>query len=140
MNIKLSIIPFIILLSSCSTGYISTNLDKQNFNEYFSAANVDIYTNEKNIKAHYQFIGTVEGQDCQKKSHHAVPDEIIARTQARRSAFEIQANGVVFSNCALLTQEQLAQLNNSNDAQQCHAILICYAKAYAIDTKSVESD
>lgn len=127
-------------MTSCSTQNVSTNLDKENFSDYFSAGNVEIYKSEKDINARYQFIGAVEGQDCQIKAHHAVPDEINARTQARRQAFDNQANGIVFSNCALLTQEQLAQLNSSNDAQQCYAIVICYAKAYAIETKPNKDD
>lgn len=137
---KLIISPLAFFLTSCSSGYVSTNLDKQNFSDYFSASNVEIYQSEKNIKGRYQFIGAVEGQDCQNKPHHAVPDEINARTQARRHAFEINANGIVFSNCALLSPEQLAQFNNSNDAQQCHSVIICYAKAYAVDTEQVQSD
>jgi len=140
MKTSLFISPLIILMASCSTHNVSTNLDKQNFSNYFSAANVEIYQSEKDINASYQFIGAVEGQDCQIKAHHAVPDEINARTQARRQAFDKQANGIVFSNCALLPQEQLAQLNNSNDAQRCHAIVICYAKAYAIETKPHKDD
>ena len=137
---KLFISPLIILLTSCSTHYVSTNLDKENFNDYFSAANVEIYNNEKEINARYQFIGSVEGQDCQKQAYHAEPDEINARTQARQQAFDKQANGVVFTGCSLLTHEQLARLNNSNDAQQCYAIIICYAKAYAIETKQNKDD
>ena len=140
MKTTLFISPLIALLASCSAHNVSTNLDKENFSDYFSAANVEIYKSEQEFNARYQFIGTVEGQDCQIKSHHAVPDEINARTQARQQAFNKQANGIVFSNCALLPQEQLAQLNNSNDAQQCHAIVICYAKAYAIETKPSKHD
>lgn len=138
MNNKLCFIPFIvlttiILITSCSSRHISTNLDKENFSDYFSASKVKIYKQEKEIKTRYKYIGVVEGQDCQIKPHHAVPDEINARTQARHQAFEQQANGVIFTGCALLTSEQLAQLNNSSDAQQCHAIVICYAKAFVIE-------
>lgn len=137
MNKKITFILFsvftiISLITGCSSRYISTNVDKKNFDEYFSAAEVKIYTSEQSITDHYQFIDAVEGQDCQEKAHHAAPDEINARTQARRQAFEKQANGVVFTGCALLSPERLAQLNRSNDAQQCHAIVICYAKAFAI--------
>ncbi|WP_114327044.1 Rcs stress response system protein RcsF [Candidatus Colwellia aromaticivorans] len=138
MNTKTFIIPFIVLttmalISSCNSSHISTNLDKENFSDYFSASKVKIYKQEKDIKTHHNYIGVVEGQDCQVKPHHAVPDEINARTQARRQAFEQQGNAVIFTGCALLTSEQLVKLNNSSDAQQCHAIVICYAKAFAIE-------
>jgi RcsF protein len=135
MKIKILISPLLLLMTSCSSNFVSTNLDKNNFKDYFSASNVKIYQSEKSFNARYQFIGIVEGQDCQVKAHHAAPDEVNARTEARQQAYDKQANGIVFSKCALLTQEQLAQLNDSTDAQQCHAIVICYAKAYAIETK-----
>ncbi len=124
-----------IRLASCANNLITTNLDKKNFDRYFSAANVKVYSSEQAIKGDYQLIASVEGQDCQAKSHHALPDEINARTQARQQAFDQHANGVVFSGCTLLTHEQLVQLSESNDAKQCHAIVICYAKAYAIESK-----
>jgi len=127
-----------LLLSSCSNSYVSTNFDKENFSDYFSASAVKIYKNEQEFHGRYQFIGAVEGQDCQEKAHHVMPDKINARTQARQQAFTLNANAVVFSGCALLDQEQLAQINSQNsriskDAQQCQALVICYAKAYAIE-------
>jgi RcsF protein len=124
----------ITLITSCNSRHVSTNVDKENFSDYFSASKVKIYEQEKDIKTRHNYIGVVEGQDCQIKPHHAAPDEINARTQARRQAFEQQANAVVFTGCALLTSEQLAKLNNSSDAQQCHAIVICYAKAFAVES------
>jgi RcsF protein len=133
MTIKLCVSPLLLLLASCSNNFVSTNIDKDNFNDYFSAGKVKIYQSEKDIEASYQLVGIVEGQDCQIKAHHAVPDEINARTEARRQASDKGANGIVFSQCALLSHDRLVQLNNSTDAQQCHAIVICYAKAYAVE-------
>ncbi|MBL4764950.1 MAG: rcsF protein [Colwellia sp.] len=104
------------------------------FTQYFSASQVEVYSQETDIKTRHNYIGVVEGQDCQVKPHHAAPDEINARTQARRQAFEQQANGIIFTGCALLTSQQLAQLNSSSDAQQCHAIVICYARAFLIES------
>ena len=131
---KSLIMILVMMIASCSNNYVASNLDKNNFTQYFSAAQVEIYEQEKDIKTRHNSIGVVEGQDCQIKPHHAAPDEINARTQARRQAFDQQANAVIFSGCALLTSEQLAKLKNSSDAQQCHAIVICYAKAYAVES------
>jgi len=125
----------LIFTSSCSS-HISTNLDKDNFQKYFSAATVEIYQHEQDIPTHHQLIGVVEGQDCQEKSHHAEPDKINARTKARQQAFKKQANGIVFTGCAELSSEQLAQLSQSSDAQQCHAITICYGKAYFVEVEA----
>lgn len=144
MNIKtpliLCVLCSLFLTASCSNRYVSTNVDQQNFSDYFSPTKVKIYKNESNFNGHYQFLGAVEGQDCQVEAHHAAPDEINARTEARRQAFSLQANGIVFSKCALLPQEQLIQLNNSNDAKQCYALVICYGKAYAVETEPKKSN
>ena len=130
---KISLIMFFAtMVTSCSNNYVASNLDKKNIERYFSASQVDIYKQEQNIKTRYEYIGSVEGQDCQVKPHHAAPDEINARTQARRQAFDKKANGVIFTGCALLTPQQLTQHNNSNDAQQCHAVVICYARAFLV--------
>ncbi len=137
-NILLTLVActLVLWISACSTNYqVSTNVDKENFQHYFSAAEVEIYEHEQDITARHQFIGVVEGQDCQERPHHAVPDEINARTQARQLAFEQKANAIIFTGCAELSPEQLAQLSRSNDAQQCHAIIICYGKAFAVETK-----
>ncbi|MCW8832431.1 MAG: Rcs stress response system protein RcsF [Colwellia sp.] len=131
------VIAAILSMTACNTNYqVSTNLDKENFQQYFSAAEVKIYESEKDMPTRRQFIGLVEGQDCQEKPHHAAPDNINARTQARQKAFEQKANGIIFTGCAELTPEQLVQLSQSSDAQQCHAITICYGKAYLVETET----
>lgn len=127
------ILSIVFLIAACSNKHVSTNLDKDNFTHYFSPATVKIYEQESEIETQYKYIGIVEGQDCQTKPHHAAPDKINARTKARHQAFKLQANGVIFTRCALLTPEKLAKLNESSDAQHCNAIIICYAKAFAVE-------
>ncbi|MBL4898923.1 MAG: hypothetical protein JKX76_04635, partial [Colwellia sp.] len=83
ITLKILALTTLALITGCSSRYVSTNLDKENFSDYFSASKVEIYRSEQDIKNHYQFVGVVEGQDCQIKSHLAAPDEINARTQAR---------------------------------------------------------
>jgi len=126
---------FFCLLTNCSSS-VSTNLDKKNFQEYFSAATVEVYQHEQDIPTHHQFIGVVEGQDCQEKAHHAKPDKINARTKARQQAYKKQANGIVFTACAELSHEELTQLSQSSDTQQCYALTICYGKAYIVDAET----
>ncbi|MDP7592734.1 MAG: Rcs stress response system protein RcsF [Litorilituus sp.] len=134
--LKYTALLLILTLSACSNLYfVSTNLDKDNFHQYFSASAVKMYKHERDIAVKHQFIGPVEGQDCQEKPHHAAPDKIIARTQARQQAYLLQANGIVFTACAELTPEELSKHNRTNDARQCHAITICYGKAYVVETK-----
>ena len=112
----------IVLISSCGSYSVSTNLDKQRFKDYFSPTEVKIYQNEQEFTDKHQFIGLVEGQDCQIKAHHAAPDEINARTQARKQAYNQEANAVIFTTCVDI------------ESQQCTKLLVCYAKAYQVST------
>ncbi|MCJ8319871.1 MAG: rcsF protein [Colwellia sp.] len=128
------------LLSSCSSNYtVSTNLDRNNFKDYFSPSKVTIYQNEKEIGKHFNFIGLVEGEDCQLKAHHAQPNEINARTNARRIAFEKQANAIIFTGCAIID----STINNpSPQKPQCLSTLVCYGKIYQVgnELESIKAD
>ena len=109
---------FVIGCANIST--VNTNLDRQNFKDYFAPSKVEIYESEQSFNGKYQFIGGVEGEDCQIKLHHAAPDPIKARTQARGKAFDLGANAIVFSGCTEV------------ETKQCHATTICYGKAYIV--------
>jgi len=104
---------------------VSTNLDKENFQQYFAPTSVKIYQTEQDFPSSYQFIGAVEGQDCQVKPHLASPDKIIARTHARAQAFKKNANAIIFTGCALIEDD--------NASKQCLSTLVCYGKAYFIN-------
>ncbi|MGJ8693858.1 MAG: Rcs stress response system protein RcsF [Thalassotalea sp.] len=111
----------IIFLSSCAGNYqTATNLDKKNFQEYFAASKVKIYASDNDLPKKHQLIGIVEGQNCQSKAHHAEPDPILARTDARQKAYNKGANGIVFLTCTSIPDPQ------------CHSLLICYGKAYQV--------
>jgi RcsF protein len=133
---KAALLSVCSVIISCTSNYpVSTNLDKDNFSQYFSASKVKIYQDEKEIASAYKYLSVVEGQDCQQRPHHALPDKVNARTQARQQAFKLNANAVIFTGCAELDHEKLVQLNNSNDAKQCHAMVICYAKAFIVQSE-----
>lgn len=122
-----------LLLTACASRYtVTTNLDNESFTHYFSPAKVIIYKDEKSMltdsrekkQQKFRYLGSVEADDCQAKPHHQAPDEINARTQARRQAYKLGANAIVFSGCALIE-------NNKAD-KQCVATTVCYAKAYHV--------
>ena len=104
---------------------ISTNLDRDNFKHYFSPTKVKIVKNESDFTGKYKFVGLVEGESCQEKSHHAAPNEIEARTQARRQAYDLGANAIIFSQCVMITDDKAAK--------QCIASSICYGRAYQVE-------
>jgi RcsF protein len=115
-----------LMLSGCATNYTkSTNLDKDNFQNYFSHTQVKIVADESEFSGRYKLIGMVEGQNCQAKPHHAAPDKIAARTQARRQAFKQKANAIIFTGCALIDDNQANK--------KCHATIVCYGKAYQVE-------
>lgn len=117
-----------ILLSSCSSNFTTrTNLDAKNFSDYFSPSKVSIITSINDLEGEYKYLGLVEGEDCQKKQHHAKPDEINARTQARKKAYKLNANAIIFTGCA--------QLNKEATSKQCVSATVCYAQAYLLETQ-----
>jgi RcsF protein len=126
VNLKALLIVTAIALTGCSTYYtVSTNLDKENFQTYFSPSKVEIVESEADFNGRFKLIGLVEGQDCQAKAHHAKPNKIAARTQARRQAYDQESNAVIFTGCALISDDQASK--------QCIATIVCYAKAYKVE-------
>lgn len=116
-----------LLLSSCAKiSTVNTNLDRENFTHYFSPGEVKIFESEQAFPGKYQMIGMVEGAHCQAKAHLAPPDKIEARTQARRNAYQLGANAIVFSGCAEVGHQQ-------SESRQCHASVVCYGKAYQVE-------
>ncbi len=125
-KVKLTLAIATLSLSACSTNYtVSTNLDKENFQNYYSHTQVKIVEDKSEFSGRYKLIGMVEGQNCQIKPHHAEPDKIAARTQARRQAFDKQANAIIFTGCALI--------NDDKANKQCHAAIVCYGQAYQVE-------
>ncbi|MBA6233580.1 MULTISPECIES: Rcs stress response system protein RcsF [unclassified Colwellia] len=127
--LRLMLIAASITLSACSSQYtVSTNLDKENFQTYFSHTQVNVIKDESELLGKYKLIGMVEGQDCQTKIHHAAPDKVMAKTQARRQAFKQHANAIIFTGCALI--------NDNQADKQCIETVVCYGKAYQIEQAS----
>ncbi|WP_077341795.1 Rcs stress response system protein RcsF [Pseudocolwellia agarivorans] len=117
------------LLTSCSSNFdSSTNLDAENFTNYFAPSNVTIYTSTDEFKTQYKYMGLVEGENCQAKAHHAKPDDVMARTEARKKAYQLKANAIIFTGCALLPDE--------STAKQCIASTVCYGQAYYVEPTS----
>jgi len=118
------IVPFLItlpFLMSCSGSYtFESNVTPGNAEQYFSASKVKVFADESEFESAFQYVGLVEGDDCQKKAHLAAPDAINARTQARQVAFKQQANAVIFTSCVDI------------ETKHCVAQVVCYGKAYKL--------
>ncbi len=123
MNITryLSILPLVALLCACtSVDGVSTNLDKENFTNYYAASKVKMYDSEKSFPGQYHALGLVEGESCQLKANEAPANDIDARTDARKKAAAKQANAIVFTACVAI------------EDQQCLSLQVCYGKAYQL--------
>jgi RcsF protein len=121
---KLKIIPLVLslpLLASCSGNYtFESNVKADNAEEYFSASKVAIFNDESEFESAFDYVGLVEGEDCQSKVHLAQADVINARTQARQNAFKQQANAVIFTSCVNI------------ETKHCISQVVCYGKAYRL--------
>ena len=67
----------------------------------------------------------VEGESCQEKVYHAAPNEIDARTEARRKAYELEANAIIFSQCLMIETDETVKY--------CVASAVCYGRAYKVE-------
>lgn len=115
-----------LLLTSCAKiNDVSTNLDSENFKHYFSPTTVKIVTSESEFTGKYKFIGLVEGESCQEKAHYALPNEIDARTEARRKAYKLGANAIIFSQCVMIEEDKASKY--------CVASTVCYGRAYLVE-------
>lgn len=122
----------VLLLSSCSSNFTGRgNLDSQNFRDYFAPSKVTIYASTDEFKGKHKYIGLVDGEDCQAKQHHAEPDNIIARTEARKKAYHLKANAIVFAGCVLLT--------GKNTSKQCVSSTVCYGQSYFIESNMTKN-
>ena len=116
-----------LALSGCSNYQFSSNLDKENFDEYFKPSQVTVYSKSDLKDLEYQLLGVVEGSSCQEEANQIPADMAEARTNARINAANMNANGIVFQSC----------LNFEAD-ETCHSNIICYARAIAVELDTGE--
>jgi len=125
-NAKSIMILMVLFATGCAKiNDISTNLDRENFKNYFSPTKVKIVATEQDFTGKYKFIALVEGESCQEKAHHAAPNEIDARTEARRKAYKLGANAIIFSQCVMIEDDKAAKY--------CLASTVCYGRAYKVE-------
>jgi RcsF protein len=106
------------LITACGNVKFSSNIDKENFDNYFKPSQVTVYEKSQLQGLDYRFIAAVEGSSCQEEENDRPADIKEARTNARINAAEMQANGIVFQTC----------LNFERDTS-CISNIICYGRA-----------
>ncbi|WNC70737.1 Rcs stress response system protein RcsF [Thalassotalea psychrophila] len=119
--VSLLTISTVTLLSACANGpSVETNLDKENFDEYFAAGNVTVYQTEDELPGKVVSLGLIEGESCKAKENDIPANAADARTMAREKAASMEANAVVFTSCTLI------------EDQQCLEMMVCYGKAFQV--------
>ncbi|RCU48888.1 MULTISPECIES: Rcs stress response system protein RcsF [Corallincola] len=120
------LLPALLLtLSGCSGYSLHTNLDKQNFDDYYRPSSVTVYTAEQLTDLNYKELGPVQGESCRNRSDLPPAQVSDARTQARTSVAEMGGNGVTFSQCLTLTGD--------DSLPGCIDSIICIGTALAVE-------
>lgn len=107
-----------LLLTACSNVNFSSNIDKQNFDDYFKPSQVTVYEKSQLQDLDYKFIAAVDGSSCQEEERDRPADIKEARTNARIKAAEMKANGIVFQSCLSFERDT-----------SCISNIICYGRA-----------
>ena len=113
----------VLLLAGCSGSYsFHSNLNEENFKEYFKAGDVKVFhTNALPTQA-YEPLGLVTGEACQLSSSDKIATEADARTAARKKAADLGANGLIIRSCATL-----------NESNACLSHVLCSGQAIKLD-------
>ncbi|MBM7071754.1 hypothetical protein JQC92_06815 [Shewanella sp. 202IG2-18] len=112
-----------ILLAGCSGSYsFHSNLDKENFKEYFKAGDVKVFHTDSLPTQAYKSLGLATGEACQLSSSDKIATESDARTAIRKQAADLGANGVIIRSCATL-----------NESNACLSHVLCSGEAIKIN-------
>lgn len=110
-----------LLLSACASDYqVNTNLDRQNFENYFKPSSVIIY-NADTLPEGSQRLTDVTGTSCQATPEDVPASGADARTQARIKAADVGANALVIDVC-----DSEVDTRNPN----CSELITCFGRAF----------
>lgn len=89
-----------IAVVGCSWFTFSTNIDPQNFTEYYKASLVKQYSKEdlQSIED-YEDLGTVDGISCQVSEEEPTPSEKLAQRDLLEKSYDLGANAIIMGKC-----------------------------------------
>ena len=119
---RLIIIVFIALVSGCADYAFHSNLDKENFDNYFKPSHVIVYDKKQLLDLEYTILSAVEGSSCQESEIDIPANKRDARTKARINAADMNANGIIFHSCLNIEQDET-----------CISNVICYGRALDVE-------
>lgn len=107
------------LLSGCTWFSFSTNVDPENFREYFKASGVSEITRAQMASLDaYDDLGMVESSDCMETEDDAAPSKGVAMKTLLEQASDKGADAVAGAKCVTVT-----------DTLKCKEEITCYAQA-----------
>lgn len=114
----------LMALTACSGVSVHTNLDPENFTEYYKPSTVEVTTYEELGNTPYVHLGTLSGLSCQVKSDDFPANASDARTDLRRKAADAGANALVPGKCV-----------TAKDTGACSISVTCYGDALLVEDK-----
>ncbi|WP_445397430.1 Rcs stress response system protein RcsF [Zobellella sp. An-6] len=88
-----------LTLSGCAGWGFDSNVSPTGIKEYYKGDGVRLYSKAELEGVNYVTLGSVEGEACQMEANEAPPKEADARTQIRRRAADMGANGLILNSC-----------------------------------------
>jgi RcsF protein len=116
-----------LLLTACASDYgFNSNLDGAAIDDYFKAGKVTVFDASTLPKAPFKRLKLISAQQCQLTSKEPPVTIADARTELRRQAADIGANGILMKNCQVI----------ETDEQDCFSRALCVGEAISISQES----
>lgn len=109
------------LLAACSGYSFNTNLDKENFSDYFAVSQVSYYQADQLSDYYVEQMGVIETEDCQTSLMDPPAEKKKAMIAAKRIAAKKGANGIIIDSCIVPPSSKL-----------CLSSYICYSSAIKV--------
>lgn len=113
----------LLVVSGCESVSFSTNLDPQNFKDYYKPSMVELLSREDLNDHVYKSLGAVHGLSCQENDLQMPANEADARTDLKIKAADMGANALVVDKCVRVEHEDGV----------CKVSVTCYGQALVID-------
>ncbi|MFQ6370231.1 Rcs stress response system protein RcsF [Shewanella sp. YIC-542] len=118
-------LPLAVLLGACGSNYtFNSNLNKKAFKEYFKPSEVKLFDHTQPTVP-YDVLGLVQGTACQSVANSTPASLANARTDARRKAADIKANGLIIKSCTQLKEPEAG----------CYSSAVCVGQAIRLQVQ-----
>lgn len=115
----------LFVITGCSSDYtFSTNLDRENFRDYFAPSRIKVYQSIS-PPAQFKSLGKIVGESCKRQDNDVPPTIDAARIDAQRQASRIGANALIIEHCSTI---------KGKEAKPCVEVVRCSGQAIQDET------